>query len=197
MTQAGRDRALAAPAHAEQIFLHSPLDTRESKLTLVKDKDAITKHSTTKGEPVANLPDLWRTNLAREFDQFFDRFNGLPAGRRYDADISAYGFNPSCEVEEDKLAYHLKFDLPGVPKDQIKIDLHENRLTGSGERKSEKKEDGKKQHFTEVFYGAFSRSMTFPTPIDAEKVAAKFENGVLNINVPKSDASLARQVTIK
>jgi HSP20 family protein len=145
---------------------------------------------------MSNLPDLWRNAWPRELENFFEGF-GLPSLRRFDSDLTRHGFNPKCEVTEDKEAYHLKFDLPGIPKDQIKIDLHDSQLTVSGERKLEKKEDSKRQHFSEVHYGAFSRSMTFPTSVNNEKVLASYENGILSITVPKAEASRSRQITIK
>ncbi len=145
---------------------------------------------------MSNLPDMWRSNFAKEFDRLFDQF-GLATGRRFESDLTKYGFNPSCEVNEDKEAYNLRFDLPGVPKDQIKIDLHENRLTVSGERRAEKSDDSKTQHFSEVFYGAFSRSFTFPGSVDSERVNASYDHGILSIVVPKSEGSRTRQISIK
>lgn len=145
---------------------------------------------------MSHLPDLWRSNWMKELDRFFDPF-GLPSLRRTEADLTKYGFNPQCEASEDEVAYHLRFDLPGIPKDQIKIDLHENRLTVSGERKSENEKATKRQHFSEVFYGSFSRSLTFPTPVDSEKVTAAYENGILSIDVPKSGGTRTRQISIR
>lgn len=106
-------------------------------------------------------------------------------------------FVPACEVTEDKNAYLVKFDVPGMSKDQIKIDLHENQLTVSGERKEERKEDSKRYHFTEVSYGSFLRTFSLPPNIDAEKVEAKLDNGVLTVSVAKAEASKARTVSIK
>ena len=145
---------------------------------------------------MSHLPEMWRSTWAKDLDRLFDP-SGWASLRRADPDLTKYGFNPSCEVNEDKAGYQLRFDLPGVPKDQIKIDLHENQLTVSGERKAEKKEESKRQHFSEVFYGSFSRSITFPTTVDAERVSATYENGILNITVPKSEASRTRQITVK
>jgi HSP20 family protein len=69
----------------------------------------------------------------------------------------------------------MRFDLPGVSKDQIKIDLHENTLTVSGERKTERKEGDaeSKKHVSEVYYGSFMRSFTFPQTVDPERVEAR------------------------
>ena len=146
--------------------------------------------------------ELWRNNFSpfREmtgFSKAFDRMlEDWPATR---ADVAKYGFNPSCEVKEDKLAFHLKVDLPGVPKDAIKIDLHDNRLTISGERSEEKKVEEKdhKTYFSEMFYGSFSRSMSFPVAVDAEKTDARYENGVLTMTIPKKTAQGARQISVK
>lgn len=105
--------------------------------------------------------------------------------------------SPGAEVHETKNMYSIKFDLPGVSKEQIKIDLHENTLTVSGERSEERKNDDKKTHLSEIYYGSFSRSFTFPLSVDAEKVEAKYDKGVLTVDVPKKDATPQRQITIR
>jgi len=150
---------------------------------------------------MANL-ELWRNNFSpfREMSSLSKAFDRMledwPAAR---TDMSKYGFNPSCEVKEDKMAFHLKVDLPGVPKDAIKIDLHDNRLTITGERSEEKKTEEKdsKTYFSEMFYGSFSRSMTFPVAVDTERTEARYENGVLTMTIPKKAAQGARQISIK
>jgi HSP20 family protein len=150
---------------------------------------------------MANL-ELWRNNFGpfrdvMTFGKAFDRMmEDWPASR---ADVAKYNFNPSCEVREDKGVFLLKVDLPGVPKEAIKIDLHDNRLTISGERSEEKKTEEKdaKTHFTEMFYGSFTRTMTFPVAVDAEKTEARYENGVLTMSIPKKTAQNARQISVK
>jgi HSP20 family protein len=79
----------------------------------------------------------------------------------------------------------------------VRIEIHENQLTVSGERREEKKEEAKRYHFSEVSYGNFLRTFTLPANIDAERVDAKFENGVLNVTVAKTETARARQVAIK
>lgn len=150
---------------------------------------------------MANL-ELWRNNLSpfrdlmnvsKTFDRMFDEW---PVAR---TELAKYNFNPSCEVKEDKGCYMLKVDLPGVPKEDIKVDLHDNRLTISGTRTDEKKVDEKEgqTHFSEMFYGSFTRSMTFPVAVDAERTEARYENGVLSLTIPKKVAQTARQISIK
>lgn len=151
---------------------------------------------------MANL-ELWRNssspwrdmmNLSKAFDRMLEDW---PVANR--GELAKYGFNPSCEVKEDKSAFYLKVDLPGVPKDGIKIDLHDNRLTLSGERSEEKKADEKdtRTHYSEVFYGSFTRTMTFPVAVDAEKTEARYENGVLTMTIPKKGTVGARQIAVK
>lgn len=150
---------------------------------------------------MANL-ELWRNNfspfrdlmtLSKSFDRMLEDW---PVAR---TDLAKYNFNPNCEVKEDKSAYMLKVDIPGVPKEAIKIDLNENRLTLRGERTEEKKTDDKdsQTHFSEMFYGSFTRTMTFPVPVDAEKTEARYENGVLTMTIPKKTAQNIRQISIK
>ena len=114
-------------------------------------------------------------------------------------EVSKNAWNPTCEAKEDAGNYYLKFDLPGVAKEQVKIDLHEDRLTVTGERKEERKTEDKEHrtHFSEMFYGTFTRTMTFPVGVDSEKTEAKFENGVLSITLPKKTGNGARQISIK
>ena len=144
-----------------------------------------------------NYPlDFWRSGnqFQKAVDRLFDDWTGSRFGK---PELANLAFNPSCEVTESKNQYLVKFDLPGVTKDQIKIDLHEGYLTVSGERKEEKKEEDKKRHFSEVYYGSFSRSFSFPTAVDAERSEARFDQGVLTITIPKTEASKARQIAVK
>lgn len=143
--------------------------------------------------------DLWKRSWdpfsPRSLDKFFEDFY-TP---RMSQQLEKMNMSPSVDVSETKNMYNMKFDLPGVGKDQIKIDLHDNVLTVSGERKEEKKEEDKdkKTYLSEVAYGSFMRSFTFPEGVDAEKAEAKFENGVLTLNIPKKEGNSKRQISIK
>jgi HSP20 family protein len=113
--------------------------------------------------------------------------------------LSRKSLSAACELSEMSDSYLMKFDLPGLRKEDIKVDLSDNRLTVSGERKEEHKEKDKKHRtqYSEVSYGAFSRSYSFPTPVDANKVDAKYADGVLTISVAKSADTQARQIDIQ
>jgi HSP20 family protein len=88
-------------------------------------------------------------------------------------------------------------DLPGVSKEQVKVETDKDQLTVRAERKEEKKSETKKKYLTEMYYGSYVRSFTLPSPVDEKKVDAKFENGVLTITIPKTEASKAKQIPVQ
>lgn len=147
--------------------------------------------------------ELWKKNWEpfkefgqwpRAWDRFFDEIGSSQLRQRADSPM----VSPTVDVRETKTHYQMKFDLPGMTKDQIKIDLNDNTLTVSGERNEEKIErsEDKRSHLSEVYYGSFYRSFTFPEAVNAEKSEARYENGVLSLNIPKLETPKKRQVTI-
>jgi HSP20 family protein len=105
-------------------------------------------------------------------------------------------FNPRCDVSEDKANYYLKFDIPGVSKDQIKVELANNTLTVSAERKEERKKEDQKKYLSEVFYGSYVRSFTLPNIVKESKIEAHFENGVLTLTIPKTEVTQTKQIAV-
>lgn len=107
-------------------------------------------------------------------------------------------FTPSVSTREGEFAYHVDVDLPGVKKEDIKVDLKENVLTISGERKSKEEIKEKDYYRLETKFGKFSRSFTLPDDADVENIDASSDNGVLEIVIPKL-AKLAgsRSIEIK
>lgn len=143
--------------------------------------------------------DFWRrdawptTSLQKELERVFDTF-----GREWPTSPNSKEmiYTPACNVEETANQYLFSFDLPGVPKDNVKIEINENQLTVSGHRTEEHKEDKKNQHLYERFEGRFYRSFTLPLTIDTERTEADFHNGVLKITVPKIEAAKPKQIKI-
>ncbi|MBD3790292.1 MAG: Hsp20/alpha crystallin family protein [Campylobacterales bacterium] len=95
------------------------------------------------------------------------------------------GFTPSVNTREDKDAYHVEVDLPGVKKEDIHVDIKDNVMTISGERKTKKEVTEKDYHKIESFYGRFQRSFTLPENTDADAIEAKSKEGVLEVVIPK------------
>jgi len=106
-------------------------------------------------------------------------------------------FQPQSRLIEEKDKYLLEVSLPGVNKEDVKIEVEENIVKISGERKEEKKEEGTKEHYSEIFYGRFYREYVLPTLVKKDKIKARYENGVLKIDIPKDTQSKAQQVRIE
>lgn len=153
---------------------------------------------------MANLPDIWRTgrfaNPFREMTRYQERMDRLMnelMGARPEEGALGFDFTPSCEISEEERNYLLKVDLPGVKKENVKVEVDGDRLTIRAERKEEKEEKSKKRYLSEISYGSYVRSFSLPQPIDEKKVEAKFEDGVLMVTVPKTEAaSKAKQISI-
>jgi len=106
-------------------------------------------------------------------------------------------YMPNFDVNETEDAYFLSVDLPGVKKDDVTIDLSDNVLTVSGERKHEYETQNKGSRRFEQSYGQFTRSFTLPAAVDAEKVEANLEDGVLKIALPKSEQTKPHKIQVQ
>ena len=92
---------------------------------------------------------------------------------------------PTVNTREGEFAYHVDVDLPGVKKEDIKVDLNKGILTISGERKTKEEVKQEDYYKIETYFGKFSRSFTLPDNVDIENIEAKSDNGVLEIVIPK------------
>jgi HSP20 family protein len=135
------------------------------------------------------LNDFVPTSFSTLIDQFFNESATRSGG-------SAYAFVPRVDIVEDEKAFEIHLAVPGMNKEDFKIELNENQLTVSGERKFSKEK--KENHFRsiETQYGKFSRTFTLPENIDGQKVQAQYENGILLLTLPKDEKKALRQ-TIK
>jgi HSP20 family protein len=88
-------------------------------------------------------------------------------------------------------------DLPGIPKENVKIEARDNVLILSGETKGEGERKEGTTHIKERFSGSFTRTIPLPLSADLEHVQAKFDNGVLTVNVPKKEEKGGRRITIQ
>ena len=134
--------------------------------------------------------------LRQEMDTLFDDFWSSPGSVSRRGAATNAGWCPTCDVAENKDHYLVTLDVPGVPKDQIKIEMHDNVLTVSGERKSEARENTEGGRYIERHYGSFFRSFSLPIGVDSTKVEADYKDGVLKLYVPKAETAKARQIKI-
>jgi len=99
-----------------------------------------------------------------------------------------HAFNLRMDAEETDEAYLYKLDMPGMEKDAISVEVKDNVLTISGERKEQVEEEKDGQTVKrEIVYGSFTRAVTLPGNADGEKITSKYDNGVLTITVPKKE----------
>jgi len=106
-------------------------------------------------------------------------------------------FLPTFDVRETAEAYIFKADLPGMKEENLDLSLTGNRLTVSGERKEEERQEGETYYTEERSHGRFSRTFTLPDGCDLDHVAADLKNGVLTVTVPKHEAVKPRHISLK
>jgi len=132
-------------------------------------------------------------DLRREIDRLFEDFftPGAAAGPR-----SVQEFSPRMEVTEQGDRYVLRAELPGVAPEQVELNVDNNVLTLHGERSSEESKTERGYKYSECSYGAFSRSIQLPEGVDASKIQADFKHGMLEIQIPKGEATRPRRIAI-
>src|SRR5262249_28171530 len=106
-------------------------------------------------------------------------------------------FTPRFEVKETKDAYLFKADLPGIVDKDVDISLTGNRLTVSGKREAEKREESDTYYAYERSYGTFSRAFTLPEGADVEHADADLSHGVLTVSIPKRPEHQPRKISLK
>src|SRR5579859_6379297 len=128
---------------------------------------------------------LTRWDPFREFTTLQDRMNRLfrdSHGDRYEA-LSTSTFAPPVDVYEDEHNVTLKIEVPGIDEKDIDVRIENNTLTVHGERKFEKEEKEENYRRVERQYGSFTRSFTLPTSVDAEKISADYDKGILKVSL--------------
>ena len=139
-------------------------------------------------EPARELNSL-QSEMNRLFNTFFDVPPGNGGG-------GARRWVPAMDLVETEEHFVLRADLPGLTENDVAIELEDNVLTLSGERKSEHEERKEGYYRVERASGTFARSLTLPEGIDPDRVEASFENGVLEVRVPKPEERKPRRVSI-
>jgi HSP20 family protein len=141
----------------------------------------------------AGRDSLWdfMSEMERAFDDMWrspDASAGTPG--------TMENFTPAVDLHETKDFYLVSADLPGVPEKNIKIDVQQGRLTITGERSREhKNDDGMFKRF-EKSYGKFERSFQLPQGVNPDKIQARYENGVLEVLIPKAEVAKPKSIAI-
>lgn len=106
------------------------------------------------------------------------------------------GWVPSLDVSEDADNLMVQVELPGMRKEDIDLSLNEGVLTITGERQAESETNEKRYYLNERFSGQFRRSVMLPKAVKAEATAATYQNGVLTVTLPKTDAAKPRRINV-
>jgi len=157
--------------------------------------------------PLISFPSIYPYYHRDPFNDFHHQIS-----KAFNSDVfKSVDFSPKINLSEDENNYYIHADLPGMNKDQVKMELSDDDhvLTISGERESitddsnnnnnnnnsdnKNKNSNKKYSRIECSYGKFSRSFTLPENADINKIQAKLENGVLEVHLPKLEPSKKEQ----
>ncbi|MBK9039541.1 MAG: Hsp20/alpha crystallin family protein [Bdellovibrionales bacterium] len=150
--------------------------------------------------PLANLPERLRRRvptamkalleMENEMDRVFQTSSFWPE------EVGSFDFSPACDFKDTGKEYVINFDIPGIKREDVKIEMENNRLTVSGERSVRRDEKEARYLLSESCSGYFMRSFSLPNLVDESRVDAQYADGVLTITVPKIEASKAKQIKI-
>lgn len=136
------------------------------------------------------------SSLQGEMNRMFNTFFEAPSQAGNGANGMANRWIPPMDLVEEDEHYVLRADLPGMKEENVNIELENNVLSISGERQHESTKEGKGFYRMERSSGAFSRSLTLPEGVDAEAIAAAFQDGVLELRIPKPEQRKPHRVRI-
>lgn len=128
--------------------------------------------------------------VPNSFSNVIDRFFNDSVARS--GGSAAYSFVPKVDVFEEETVFEIHVAVPGMNKEDFKIDLNEDSLTISGERKYSKEKKENNLRSIETSYGSFSRTFTLPDNIDLNKIEAAYTNGILEVTLPKDAKKLVK-----
>ncbi|HEY4541712.1 MAG TPA: Hsp20/alpha crystallin family protein [Noviherbaspirillum sp.] len=136
--------------------------------------------------------EIARLDPFRSPDDFFREFSMLPSLRGMEAESRI-----RMDVTESDNAYMIKADVPGVKKEDIKVSVDGNTVTISATSKEEKEAGEGNAVYSERYYGEQYRRFSLPSDVDESKVEARYQDGVLQLTLPKKQGKTSKQITIQ
>ena len=125
------------------------------------------------------------------------RGQGWRPGQQFSSGTTPAAWPPAVDISERKDAYLVAVELPGVKADELEITFEDGLLTIQGERRFAHDSADEKMHRAERYYGAFRRSITLPSHVEADKIEASTQDGVLQIMVPKAPEVQAKRIQVR
>ncbi|GAC1592826.1 MAG: hypothetical protein NVS3B25_13900 [Hymenobacter sp.] len=143
---------------------------------------------------IQKYQDSFADVMPQSFSTMLDRFfQDSVAGRGRVA-----AFSPQVDAYETEKGYQVEVALPGLKREDIKVDFHQGRLTISGERQFKNEQSDRRYHLVESSYGAFHRSFQLPDTVEPNQIQAQFEDGVLRVTVPKdAQKTMRHQIEVR
>lgn len=139
---------------------------------------------------------ITRFNPFRELIDLENRILNEYPVKKQNEELAA--FTPSVNTREGEFAYHIDIDLPGVKKEDIKVDIKDNYLIVSGERNFKEEVKEEDYYKVETQFGKFNRKFTIPDHVDIENIEANSDNGVLELTLPKlPDVDKVKSIAVK
>lgn len=143
-------------------------------------------------------PERELLNVEREFSKLWNAFeNRFGMKKDDDKEYENAVWSPMTDISEDDNNYYLQVDLPGVTKDDLKLNYQDGKLSISGERKEEREEKGKTYHRVERTFGKYYRQFNLPDTAIVDNIEAEFKEGQLKVVIPKSEEAKPKQLDIK
>ena len=143
------------------------------------------------GRPVFNGPHADFDQVRHELLRLFDTVAGDAATE------AATGAFPPLNVTQDEDNVYVRAEIPGIDADQLSISALGNRVSLAGKREIQLEPDKVSYHRRERAEGAFSRTLSLPVEIDAERVDARYANGILSLTMPKAETAKPRQIAVR
>ncbi len=132
--------------------------------------------------------------IQSEMNRLFDDFFGMQ--RRAEDQDRTY-WTPRVNIEEVKDRFEITAELPGLKKDDVKIEVKDRVLTLTGEKKVENEGKDRNVYLYERAYGRFCRTFTLPDNVDDDKIEAEFKDGIMKINIPKTEEAKPKEIKVK
>jgi HSP20 family protein len=160
-----------------------------SGLTRKSSEEEVNDMALMRWRPMRDLLSI-QEEVNRLFDEFFGKFPSR-------LDVFETGWTPSVDIIETKDDIVVEAELPGIRQEDINVSITDNVLTIKGEKKQEKEVKEENYHRIERSYGAFQRSFTLPTAVQADKAKASFKDGVLKVVIPKAEEAKPKEIKIE
>ncbi len=133
--------------------------------------------------------------IQEEMNRMFDNVFGMP--RKVEKSDRELYWTPRVNVEETDDQFEVTAELPGLNKGDVKIEVKDHVLTFTGEKKTENEKKDRNVHLYERAYGKFCRTFTLPDNVDVDNIAAEFKDGILRIDMPKTEEAKPRQIEVQ